>query len=251
MSQYTQTLYQLTADTVAELGLHDNQFENISRFGINFMRKSNNEVKGEIKTERFLVPTTRIIQLPKDMINFSKVGVQYREGVKLLAQNNYLANLNGAGLPQAYPATPLVDNQANYNNYFYGWGGWGNGTGRILAFGNGNDLGKWQINWEKRIIQLSSDYDLNTNLYIEYLSDCVSANSKTFIHPYLQLSCQYFQKWQYFLNKNNRSADEVRKASDFERLYNTEFQEARVLFCDLDPASIKNMIEFVWGGQEL
>jgi len=244
--RYTQTLYQLSADTVAELDIHDNQFEKISRYGINFMRKANNEVKGEIRTERFLVPTNRIIQLPASMIDYSKIGVQYREGVKALAQNPYLANLNGSFLPQAYPPTPAVDSQANYNNYFYGWGGWGNGTGRIMAYGNGNDLGSWQINWQKRILQLSSDYDLNTNVYIEYLSDCIEPNSKTCIHPYLQLACQYWQKWQYFLNKKEFTA-----AREFERLYNDEYQEARVLFCDLDKATIVNLVEFAWGGNEL
>jgi len=243
--RYTQTLYQLSADTVAELDIHDNQFEKISRYGINFMRKANNEVKGEIRTERFLVPTNRIIQLPASMIAPSKIGVQYREGVKLLAQNPYLANLNGSFLPQAYPATPAVDSQANYNNYFYGWGGWGNGTGRILAYGNNQDLGKFSINWEKRTIQLSSDYDLNTNIYIEYLSDCIEANSKTMVHPFLQLSVQMYQKWMYFLGKK-----EIAIAREYERLYLDEYQEAKVLFCGLDPATIINLWEFRFGGPE-
>jgi len=245
--RYTQTLYQLSADTVAELELHDNQFDKISRFGINFMRKMNNEVKGEIKTERFLAPITRIIKLPESFIDYSKIGRQWKEGVQLLAQNYTLAKLGGEMLPSAYPAGQPYT-LSGTNDYFYGYGGWAGDRGRIMAYNNGNDLGSWTLDPVKKELRLSSDYDLNSALYIEYLSDCLLPNGKSYIHPFMQTACQMYQKWNYFLNHN--LPEERRRAPDFERLYNDEVIQMKYLFCQLDTASIRNLWEFQFGAPE-
>jgi hypothetical protein len=242
---YTQTLKQLSADTMEELGLHDNQARLITGFGVNFLRKANNEVKGEIKTTRELTPSNRRIKLPDDFIDYSKIGVQYKEGVKLLAQNEYLAKLDGKDLPSAYPVAPSPQFIQNAYGAFYGYPGWDGGTGRIMAYGNGNDLGKWSINYREKTLTLSSDFDLNTNIYIEYLSDCTQPSYKTFVCPYLQLACQYWQKWHYYLSKENLSM-----AREFKGLYEEEWITAKFLYSSLDIPSIINNWEFHYGGIE-
>lgn len=244
--RYTQTISNLVADTMAELGLHDNQFVLLSRFAINFMRTANNDVKGEIKTERFPVPHSRTIPLPDDFIDYTKIGVQYREGVKALARNPYLAMIGGKDLPRAYPppaATTINgQNAASPYGYFYGYTGWTNGTGRINAYGNGNELGKWEIDYTNRQLRLSSDYDLNTNVYIEYLSDCINPNTETFIHPYMQQCCQYWMMWKYYLRREN-----LAMAREYERLYDDEYIKMKYRYNNLDIPTIVNLVEFFWG----
>jgi hypothetical protein len=246
--RYTQPISKLVADTLEELGLHDNQFVLLSRFAINFMRTANNDVKGEIKTERFEVPASRVIALPSDFIDYTKIGVQFKEGVKALARNPYMAMIGGADLPRAYPPPPATtingQNASTPFGYFYGYSGWTNGTGRITAFGNGNELGKWTIinNATTKQLRLSSDYDLNSNVYIEYLSDCIDPNTETFIHPYMQLCCQYWMKWHYYLRKEN-----LNMAREFERLYNDEYIQMKYRYGTLDIPTIVNLVEFYWG----
>lgn len=244
--QQTQTLEALSWDTHTNLlGLHPNQYFRIAGFGRSFMNRVNNEVKGEIRTERFLVPTTRVIILPESFIDYSKIGVQYKEGVKLLAQNSHLAKLDGENLRKAYSTVPDgTTPNTSPNSWFYGYDQWNSGQSRIMAYGNGNDLGKWTIDYSKKPkeLRLSSEYDLNDNIYIEYLSDCISANDKTFVHPYLHEALQYYQRWQWFLFKQDLSM-----SREMERLFDERFQQAKYAFLDIDIPTIINQIEFLWG----
>lgn len=243
--RYTQSLANLASDVIADLELHDNTFGRLSRFAIKFMRQANNDVKGEIRTIRENVPVNRVIQLPEDFIDYSKIGVQFREGVKALARNPTLAQIGGADLKRAYPVNP-ISNPYNDNlngNYFYGYNGWIGGTGRIMAYGNGNDLGAWTLDYEHKELRLASHYDLNSNVYIEYLSDCINPNAQTFIHPYMQLACEYWIKWHYFLHRK----DGAQMAREFERLYNDEYIQMKYRFSTLDIPTIVNLVEFLWG----
>ena len=245
---YRQTVTDVIKDVQGDLDLAPNTRFKLSNIARDFLRELNNDTLPNIKTQRFEIPANRIIPLPLDYVDWTKAAIQYQEGLKLLASNSQMAKgVSSNGVPALFNGTNIWNMvQGAGNNipytYLYGFGGYGL-SGRLQAFGNGNNLGYFTIDEIQNVIRLNPVLNI-PNFYLEYLSDCSSNNDETEVHPYAIQCMKVYIKYHYLKNRR----DSFYQAFEGELL--VEYKEMRNRFSGLDMATIVNVVEQTWGVQE-
>jgi hypothetical protein len=243
---YRGTVTEIIADLILENDLHPNDKLKLSSLAINGLRELNNDTLPTIKTERFEIPPSRVIKLPNDYIDWCKVAVQYKEGLRMLAMNFQMAQgVSEENVPSIYASNMMAVGQPSYYLYGYGYGymPYGGGGGRVQAFGNGGNLGDFSIDEKNRLLKISVNVTLS-NIYLEYISDCMAPNDETCVHPYCIAWIKAFTLTEFYKRRKDPawqifSADEM-----------VERRLMRRRFMTLSPATIVNIVEQQWGSQE-
>jgi hypothetical protein len=243
---YSGTVTNIINEVITQHDLHPNTHLKLSLIGIDFLREINNDTKPTIKTQRFDIPPNRVIPLPVDYIDWSKAAVQYKEGIKLLSYNYQMAQgVSTQNLPSASANINLYNflqtGSSVQFQYLYGYGA--GGSGRIQAFGNGDNLGEFSIDTVRRVIRLSPVIDL-LNFYLEYLSDCMDHNENTVVHPYCIQAMKTYMIYHYLKFRK----DPAYRSYEGDLLIETRAMRRR--FLNLSPASIVNLVEQTWGAQD-
>jgi hypothetical protein len=177
--RYSGSVESLIYDIIRENDLDAKEEAKLSNFIGDALRELNNDTKPSIVEIRKDLPANRILKIPADFVDWVKIGVLYKEGVKALAQNRYLAkgvSTENAQSIYTYPRENAEPRNVNFQYY-------GIETGRNEGFGNGGDLGGFVVDEKNKIITFS-DRIPSGPIYFAYLSDCRYNNKDTIVHPY-------------------------------------------------------------------
>lgn len=173
----------------------------------------------EVKTLALPIDNIWQVDLPRDYVDWVKVGIQCGDKVKVLHLNEHMAMMNQTGDCGVIPfdkcdcdVNSFPDNINTVGSLpFYGYSN-NNETGVMYGYGSGYlTKNYFQIYKDKQKIQISSDIS-SPYLYLEYISTGFSPCGATLVNPY---------------------AKEVVKASiDFKRLWHakdTRYGDAKIM----------------------
>jgi hypothetical protein len=239
---YTQTARQVISDLILENDLHPNDEAKLSNFMRDALRELNNDSLPNLRYGRWDLPSNRILKLPSDFIDWVKIGVVYKEGVKALAENPYLAiGTSDQGLKSLYTPYPYTD--PSYPYYSYSFGMWGPGSGRNESYGNGGDLGGFKLDAKNKVFNFSTTLPLGP-IYLECISDCMTNNDNTSIHPYTTQWVKTYVMAEYYLRKRDPLAGSFASKAEIER------HTMRKRIAEINPETIVNIIEQQFGANE-
>jgi len=223
--------------------LPDHYFDKFLGWGLWALREINLDDAQEPKTVRLSMNNTRLVELPKDYIDWVVIGIQIGEQVKTLGVNESMVGLTGEdrtlGNPTSFQRLGINDlpNGINVTNY----GGYAlSGTG-AFSIGGGIDY-KGYFKVFKRshghTIQFSSLVN-KTDVYVEYISDGFNPNKETTINPYFAnyLRCAINKEWAENKPIREQSVSEIRRRGS-DAFYAHKNLRGRV--SDLDPQSMLN-----------
>lgn len=145
----------------------------------------------EVKTLSLPIDAINQVDLPRDYVDWVKVGIQCGDKIKILHLNEHMAMVNQTDKCGVIPfdkcncdANNLPANYEQMGAFpLYGYSNNGH-TGMIYGYGSGY-LSKqyFQIYKDKQKIQLSADISKDL-LYLEYISTGFSPCEATVINPY-------------------------------------------------------------------
>lgn len=173
----------------------------------------NNET--DILTVEF--PLSNVIELPKDFIYETKVGVKYGDKVALLSKNwndtgSSVLNVTQTGAKNYINA---IMHQNSYNDCrtpMY------NHNGELIyAYGPGLKCdGLYSIDKKNGRIELGSEFPVGCEIIIEYVSDGVSQGQK--MVPIEMYDCLYnFGSWKFYFQRGDSRWRQ--SAQDYDEAY--------------------------------
>jgi hypothetical protein len=190
-----------------------------------FMDELRFDTKAEdIRTLSLEMATDRTVCLPRDYMDYVKIGIQVDDKVKVMTQNEKLSLLP--------PSTPRDDStKVPFRNYLVN----GEHKGGFYGYGNGGYYGDFKIDTKNKLIRFPSDVEVQP-IYIEYISNCSCDCEEDYVHPYAKKAMEYYILWQHYLHKGKNYRAE---ASDFREEYYNELRKTRAR---LHPLSVQDII---------
>lgn len=197
IKQYT-PLKQVVAYALDECEKSIADFERCWVLGLRALVESNLDVSGEPITVRLPVSANKIVQLPTNCLQWSKVGILNDKGeIETLAINNALTTYKANSPDRLDALTPNVNSgdTNTYNNYFQ--------DGNLYRlFGVGGGLvtrGACRVDERQRVIILEPNFAYDSIL-LEFL-DCPEKNDDYQVLTCMQEAIIAFIKWKLKLGE--------------------------------------------------
>jgi len=166
----------------------------------------------------------RVIPLPDDYVDWSKVGVRVGQFVRPLLERESINRLHNYdtttgdiipydSLTDVLATDGNVDFTFGYNSPWYNWDTvtwdtYGEFTGRFYGFpGAGSESDTFKVLPERNQIQLNENL-LVTKIVLEYISDGMSCNSATQVDVYAVKTIEEYVIWQQKEQNRNYSSQE-------------------------------------------
>ncbi len=236
------TVDQIIREFMIEVGdSNENKYARYLQHAISGLREFNFDLaqgSDGVPTPALLtINDNQTVDLPKDFINYTAIGVLDAAGtLHSLGLNNAMRRdntVNNCGDP-TLPA-PLTGNQS-VNGMFGGalisWEGFadnfrnGEVVGRFFGIGGGtNAYGYYRINKQTAQIELGG---VNATLiYLEYLSDLQFVGGEYLVHPFCVEALKCYMYWK--MNSRNDRKSGVAKQESRQEYFN-EFARAKARF---------------------
>lgn len=166
------------------------------------------------------------IPLPVDFVDWVKVGLANGQSVRPLAQGdgyNRLNNYDDAGNPALYatPSTiaenalPMYEEAINLN---------GEAVGRQFGYMGGNNPNTFKVLRERNGGEIQFDISASGDIILDYISDGLSADADSQIHPYAAAAIEAYINWQM---KENSRAYNMGEKEQAKQLYDYEYRTLR------------------------
>lgn len=196
MSNYS-TVDKIVRETLIKMGedtLH--KYSLLLVHANTFLEEFNIDTAQELKTVKLEMDSHRKVMLPDDYIDFSKVGIQVGDRVRLLTYNAELAKL------------PACENEATANIYrpidadefgvpFINYRGH-----ELVGYGKGHYKEGFIIDRGLRIIRFGTEINVG-NIYLEYISNQVEVCAETPVNPLAKDALQNWILWHYYLHRKD------------------------------------------------
>lgn len=206
------------------------------------LRELSLDTMQEVKTCLLTVTDRKTVTLPRDFVDWVKVGVRKGQYCVTMGVNSDLTGLQRTGdddrvrglLSQNLPNGLDVNSYGGY--YFFNYGG-----KMLLGLGGGfRTKGDFKVVKRDGCTELLLDYDYGyPDVYLEYISDGIDPCGETILHPYTaDYVLKYIELW--YEKKNNPKATE----SSIDRLSRDVFEaemKIRGRTNDLDPKTLINI----------
>lgn len=176
----------------------EHAYQSFLHWGFQCARDLSFDTALEIKTVRLTMSDAKTINLPNDLVDYTKVGVVIGDRVKVYIVNTRLEIANDVdecGNPVDKPTT----------NYLYGGGYLGSFGGYYFMnylggtiFGYGgtcNNPGYCVLDKARNQISFSSEVD-KTDVYLEYITDGVNPDGESLVQRYCEQAVIYYILWK-------------------------------------------------------
>jgi hypothetical protein len=219
-----------------ETGL--NKYAKFVELAFDFLDELTFDTKAqEVRTISLEMQPDRTICLPRDYMDYIKIGIQIGDKIKVLSQNNKMSLLPPTkDTPKLAIDALDVSVRIPFNNYINEYG---EHQGGIYGYGNGGYYGDFVVDEQKRIIRFSSDMPVMP-IYIEYISNCSCSCEEDYVHPYAKKAMEYYILWQHYHHKGKNYVGEAQRNRDE---YYNELRKTRARLKGISIQDIVNIME--------
>lgn len=176
----------------------------------------------EVKTVRLTMSNAKTIDLPPDLVDFTKVGVVMGDRVKTYIINSRLEishDVDECGNPVDKPTTTGLDGLSLGGYYFNNYLG-----GTVFGYGGTcNNIGYCRLDKKRNQLVFSSEVD-KTDVYLEYITDGANPDGESMVQQYCAKAVKLYILWMR--KEGSRRFNETEK-DRAERLYYNELRKAR------------------------
>lgn len=191
------TIKQIVSSSLLQNQESDNKREQMTEFALKYFDEVQFKHGVDIKTTQLNLKPWKAIQLPDDCVDWVCIGIQCGELIKTFVNAPYapafLFTNDDDGVPQANQ--PIDYSSANLETMdlstnvipFFNVSPLGEDPGRLFGLMvKDNGLGYFSENKNKDVaeIQFKGNIDLNTKIYLQYLTDGMNPSGETVVHPY-------------------------------------------------------------------
>jgi hypothetical protein len=178
-------------------------------YAINGLRELHFDSLGVVKSEKFQVNDYKAIKLPKDYVDYVRIGVENGQFVRSLPKREGINRLNnydgGQKILFSEPST---------------WAGYGavNEYGENLGqlYGLGEVTTGFKVIKERGEIQF--DQNIGDYVVLDYITNGTSYDNATNVNDYAQAAIEAFIDWQFKAHNRSYSGSEVQQAKYKKRI---------------------------------
>jgi hypothetical protein len=202
---------QISVDEIVRGIIHDDlgrdslhSYDRLLGFALRGVKKIAFDAARGVKTVSIDLLPNKTIQLPDDYVDYVKIGIQQGDKVLTFTCNNDLALLRPTERDGETFNTPEDAPKIGEGVWFYNYFD-GTHTGRIYGYGSGrNPIGYFRVDREKCNIAFSGDVEASC-IYMEYITNGLSCDCNTTIHPFFEETLIAWILWHYHKSKDNIS----------------------------------------------
>lgn len=248
--------YVVTLDSIVRSALMDinedmSRYEQFLFWAQDGYRQLQFTVDRQIKTIAASVTNYKAIKMPKDYLEYVKIGIKNGDVLMLFTKaHNIMYQVDCGDVESAEVRTEEQDilfrggfagldyGQSIYTDNFITE--WGEHRGRLWGVvAKHNGTGYFRVNERKREIQLETSLLGGTTqkVYMEYVAACIEPGKTTIVHPTYDRLLRYYIHWQRLENNDKVGPNKAARAED---LYWREFERVRFIRYDW---SIDEIIE--------
>jgi len=191
---FTVPLGRLVSRLMSNMKLSDEDEENLYDYAEDFLRDLNSDTFPRTKVYEDDVLPSSVINFPKDMLGWSKIGYKSGSQVVPLGNNDNLAFNDNL---EVTPTPDQVDNILLPNAFYELY--WPLELPRT-------PVPTFRINYGSRKIYIDPQVKI-PNFYMEYLSSCVDIDAGLLIHPFYQTGLLLHMRYWISMDTPNRKSD--------------------------------------------
>lgn len=182
-------------------------------------------------------------ELPPDMWDWCKVGVQMGQYIRPLIQKNTLNPMMNVSSSDGGQITYPDPSQNLELGGSIGWIGWNRNsnnedTGGYYGIGAGAEVDTFTFIEDRNIIKVNDDLDVN-KIVLEYLSTGAYSNSATRIPGYAEKTITTYIDWNYKLHSKSYGIGDSEQAK---RIFDREMEKLAARKNDLTPYDVQRII---------
>jgi|SRR5210317_165473 hypothetical protein len=173
----TTTMDSIVRTVLVEMNLPIHSYFRAASIGIRTMRDLNLGTLPYVKTVRLTVDEFRECDIPSDLVDWIKVGVEKGKEIVPMGENksyNRLPNLDDADAQISYdePSGHTISINSSFNNYTFGRSvnDYGEINGKMFGLGNAHRADEFKFIPERSKILVGGNRSENDILYLEYVA---------------------------------------------------------------------------------
>lgn len=235
------TVDQIVRSALIDLGnisLH--HYPRFLNWALDCVQDWNMDSAKEVKTVKLTMNDIKQVELPRDFVDWVKVGIQCGDRIKIMGVRedmNRLHNTDDCGNPKPFDncnctANTLPPDYTLFGGYYFFdyRNDYGEFTGGLYGYGGGyNQNGYFQVDRTNGVLQFTSDVN-NTNIYLEYISTGFNPNQQSVVNQYARKCIKWYVHWMYYTFSKGAASGDAQK---WELLYREELHNARFRLMDL------------------
>jgi hypothetical protein len=242
----------LVREAIDNVGETIHKYEKFFRWGISYAKRWHMDQAREVVTKEIELTDYKAIKLPKDCVDWTKIGVRCGNMIKTFINDDNIAlKFDDDGCGDEYNedcpdinGADVTDDSLLFINY---------GEGRM--FGQqvkDNGLGYFTVNTarEETEIQFRTDLPSTTIIYLEYITDGFCPNKDTLLHPYaadlVRDGIEYeYLRYKWRTGSKNYNYTQVQEAQNY---YDKEFNRVQDRMFEL---TVEDILEYSRSGYKL
>lgn len=214
------TVMQAAKSALFDIGEDDSRLQQFLHWGLEGARDWRMDMNKSVKTKQLTMTDYKSIVLPKDCVDWSRVGIKSGNIIKTFTKDNNIALHFDTEDGERLINSNDPDMEANDiwelpvsadPVYFYGYD-----TPMYGLAYKDNGLGYYREHEESGEIQLRTNLPLSTKIYLEYISDGWDPNAQTLIKPTAFKMIKLYIHWMNLKYKRMAGAKHVSANDVFE-----------------------------------
>lgn len=237
------TIDEVVKSSLMDIGAGMERYEQFKHWVLEGYRDFHFDMAQEVKTVVLPLTAWKSIELPDDYVDFVKIGIEVNKQIRVFTNDDRIS----LSLPDVDPADGYPDERVGTNTepdlsnprfLFYNYDSYGSDKGQLYGLAvKGNGQGEYKLNKERREIQFSIGLDSNTPIYLEYISDGITACEKTVVNVYAAKLLKLYAHWCRLKYSKSSNQAEIQRAE------NDYYREYRLVQSRLMPVRAEDVLE--------
>lgn len=237
------SITEIVKSALMDIGAGMERFEQYKHWILEGYRDFHFDMAQEVKTVVLKLTPWKAIELPDDYVDFVKLGIEVNKEIRVFTNNERISlNLPDVdpvdGDPDALVADSTTPDLSNERYTFYNFNRFGADAGQLYGLAvKSNGQGEYKFNKERREIQFNVNLDSATPIYLEYISDGISACEKTVVNIYAAKLLKLYAHWCRLKYSKSSNQAEIQRAE------NDYYREYRLVQSRLMPVRVEDVLE--------
>lgn len=216
------TIDNIVRGAIMTKGYTIHHYPEFINFACKFLREMSLDVVGEIKTYVARIDSFKSVPLPKDYVDYNKIGILYNGKVQTIGSNTDLSRLRESSYcSSTYSNAAEEGSIASFASEV------------TNIFNNG-----FKVLKEHNRIQFDQAIP-DCEVYIEYISDGGALHGNSLVHPYMAQAMEDYIIWKH---KENSRSTGIYEKGVYRREY---FNQRRLMLGRLSPLDLRTILQIV------
>lgn len=239
------TLSACAYDAIDDIDGGDEYFARFLKWAGEAYKEFHFDVMRSVKSAEFTMKAFKQLDFPEDAVDITKIGFRTGDLIRTMTIDGNIPRVwdkTETEVLENKPVYPNIYNTELLNQIIPYWGTLDGGMLGPKFYGHAircNGVGYYDLDHDRRVINLKETIPNQTKVYLEWISDGINYDEYTIIHPYAYNACKRYIHWQ---RKENNDAIGEGAKERAKKIWEDEFDKVIMRKCDLSIDDIRECL---------